>query len=248
MNECEFRESTTSIITLFGGMFFILSDLPEALKIILVIIIFITNVWFFTLWIHIFLRDSRFAVFRFLSLFLGKITCLSKEYWKKEVLPSLKTDKGLAIMFGKDFKDDIKLTKMEEVKEGDAAIIGSSDNKNASKEAPKFVPGDDDTKKKPGVTTGENKKKKKKKLKKKKGAATDGIENQYEDEVAMEAPSRGDLNKTRDLDKTQDMDMTKDNMFMNADVGDIASEEAQQIQPKKKGKKKKKKKPIEGGD
>ena len=86
MNEVEFRESTTSIITLFGGMFFILEDLPNAIRVILVIIIFITNIWFFTLWLHLFLRDNRFAVLRFLSLFLGKISFLDKEYWKKEVV------------------------------------------------------------------------------------------------------------------------------------------------------------------
>jgi hypothetical protein len=40
----------------------------------------------------------------------------------------LKTDKGLSILFGKDFKDDVKITKMEDVKEGDANIIGSSDD------------------------------------------------------------------------------------------------------------------------
>jgi len=201
MNECEFRESTTSIITLFGGMFFILSDLPETLKIILVIIIFIVNIWFFTLWIHIFLRDSRWAVLRFLSLFLGKITCLGKEYWKKEVVPSLKTDKGLSIMFGKDFKDDIKLTKVEEVKDGDA-IIGSSDNpkgEKTDKDGTKFVEGSDDKKKVP-KTEGETKKKKKKlKKKKTKGGNTEqiGIDNQYgEDEYAIEAPSKNDLNKT----------------------------------------------------
>ena len=108
-------------------MFFILSDLPVALNIILVVVIFIVNVWFFTLWIHVFFRDSRFAVLRFFALFLGKLSCLGKEYWKKEVLPSLKTDKGLAILFGKDHKEDIKLTKLEEVKDADP-VIGSSDN------------------------------------------------------------------------------------------------------------------------
>lgn len=233
MNECEFRESTTSIITLFGGMFFILSDLPEALKIILVIIIFITNVWFFTLWIHIFLRDSRWAILRFLSLFLGKITCLGKEYWKKEVVPSLKTDKGLSIMFGKDFKDDVKLTKLEEVKDGNPIIGSSSDNQKGEKDkdGTKFVEGSDELNKKETKNGDGEKKKKKKKLKKKKTDknGTTGIENQYgEDEYAIEEPNDGNLNKTRDLDQTKDMDQTKDNLFMagDANMQDIASDEA----------------------
>lgn len=166
MNEAEFRESTTSIITLFGGMFFILTDLPTAIKVILVIIIFIVNVWFFTLWLHVFFRDSRFAVLRFFALFLGKVSCLGKEYWKKEVVQSLKTDKGLTILFGKDFKDDVKVTKMEEGKDGDN-IIGSSDDaaKKDSKEPQKFVEGSDD-KPKDGDTKTTKKKKKKKKPKK----------------------------------------------------------------------------------
>ena len=86
MNEVEFRESTTSIITLFGGMFFILEDLPNVIRILLVVIIFLTNIWFFTLWLHLFFRDSKFTVLRFLALFLGKISFLGKEYWKKEVV------------------------------------------------------------------------------------------------------------------------------------------------------------------
>ena len=185
MNAAEFRESTTSIITLFGGMFFILSDLPAAIKIILVIIIFIVNVWFFTLWLHVFFRDSRWAVLWFFALFLGKVSCLGKEYWKKEVVQSLKTDKGLTILFGKDFKDDVKVTKMEEVKDGDN-IIGSSDDagKKDSKEPSKFVEGSDDKPKDPDTKT--TKKKKKKKPKKLQDDQVEvPIDNQYDvDEVA----------------------------------------------------------------
>lgn len=152
-------------------------------------------------------------------------------------------------MFGKDFKDEIKLTKVEEVKDADP-VIGSSDNqKEKTDKDAKFVEGDDDKKKTP-KTDGEVKKKKKKLKKKKKGQTEAGIDNQYEDDVAIEDP--GTLNKTRDLDKTVDLDQTKDNLFMagdTANVGDLASDEAKQIQPKKKGKKKKKKKkPVEGSD
>lgn len=171
MNECEFRESTTSIITLFGGMFFILSDLPEALSIILIIIIFCVNVWFFTLWLHVFLRDSRFAVLRFLSLFLGKVSCLGKEYWKKEVVQSLKTDKGLTVLFGKEYKDEVKITKFEENKDGDQ-IIGESENQKSKGITDEK--GGDGSKGK--TSEGADKKKKKKKKLKKKKAQTDAVE------------------------------------------------------------------------
>jgi len=171
MNEAEFWESTTSIITLFGGMFFILSDLPETLMYILVIVIFIVNVWFFTLWVHLFLKDSRFAVLWFLSLFLGKISLLGKEYWKKEVVQSLKTDKGLSILFGKDFKDEVKITKFEEVKDADPVIASDNLKDNIDKDGTKFVEGTED-KAKEATTDG----KKKKKLKKKKTKKTTNAE------------------------------------------------------------------------
>ncbi len=81
MNEVEFRESTTSIITLFGGMFFILEDLPGIINIILVVVIFAANIWFFTLWLHMFFRDSKISALRFFALFLGKISLLGNDYW-----------------------------------------------------------------------------------------------------------------------------------------------------------------------
>ena len=59
----------------------------------------------------------------------------------------MKTDKGLSILFGKDFKDDVKITKLEDAKEGDANIIGSSDDagkKDSKSGDQKFIEGSDD--------------------------------------------------------------------------------------------------------
>lgn len=74
MNEVEFRESTTSIITLFGGMFFILESLPTAINVVLVLVILICNIWFYSLWIHLFFKRSRFAFLRLIALFFGKVS------------------------------------------------------------------------------------------------------------------------------------------------------------------------------
>jgi len=74
MNEVEFRESTTSIVTLFGGMFFILENLPTAIQVLLVIVIFVCNIWFYSLWIHLFFKRSRFTSIRLLAMFFGKIS------------------------------------------------------------------------------------------------------------------------------------------------------------------------------
>ncbi len=142
-------------------MFFILEDLPGLIKIILVIVIFITNIWFFTLWLHLFFRDSRFAVFRFLALFLGKISFLGKDYWKKEIVQSLKTDKGLTFLFGKDGKDDVKLAKVEEEAKDGSDIIGESSDKNSKDGKTK------DQTSKDGKEEPEKKRKKKKKKTKK---------------------------------------------------------------------------------
>jgi hypothetical protein len=73
-NECEFRESTASIVTLFGGMFFILEDLPGIIRIVLVLVIFACNLWFYSLWIHLFFKNSRFQFVRLIALFFGKIS------------------------------------------------------------------------------------------------------------------------------------------------------------------------------
>jgi len=96
-------------------------------------------------------------------------------------------------LFGKDFKDDVKITKMEDAKEGDANIIGSSDDngKKDSKGNPKFVEGTDEKQ----DNTKTTKKKKKKKKKKVQDDQVDVLDNQYEgDELAQDAPNT--LNKT----------------------------------------------------
>lgn len=98
----------------------------------------------------------------------------------------MKTDKGLTILFGKDFKDDVKITKMEEGKEGDN-IIGSSDDaaKKDSKEPQKFVEGSDDKPKEGDTKTTKKKKKKKKPKKVEDDQVEVPLDNQYEgDEIA----------------------------------------------------------------
>ena len=164
MNECEFRESTTSIITLFGGMFFILEDLPNVVRIILVVAIFGCNAWFYSLWLHLFFRESRFSAMRFFSLFLGKISFLGKEYWEKEIVKSLKTDQGIDILFGKEAHKDMMFSKMDMDKgknsDGSNIIKSTESNKGSTKGM-----NPDDQK---AVNNVEKKKKKKVKKKKKK--------------------------------------------------------------------------------
>ena len=227
MNEVEFRESTTSIITLFGGMFFILDDLPQVIKITLVVVIFAANIWFFTLWLHMFFRDSRFSTLRFLALFFGKISLLGKDYWEKEVVQSLKTDRGLTFLFGKEGKEDIKLANIDDMKEKDASdnIIGSSDN--AVKGGEKYNESSNSDPKQEGGKKKRKKKKKKKMLPPQNGDEPKqevAIDNQYEgDELPAEEvsnPSQG-LDMSRDMDKTKDMDQTQDAMNAPAALKDL---------------------------
>jgi hypothetical protein len=243
-------------------MFFILDDLPNLIRIVLVIVIFGVNGWFFTLWLHLFFRDSRFSALRFLALFLGKISFLGKDYWKKEVIQSLKTEGGMNFLFGKGFKDDMKMTKLEEAKDADDNIIGSSDqSKKGDPKGDKYEEVEDDLKE--GETkdpaTGDVKGKKKKKKKKAKKKPNDGlIDNQYEGDELPAEEAGGDevdgdnLDMTKDLDKTNAIDQTRDEM--NADPLNLNELEAslnsgELPKPKKKkGKKKKKKKKAAKGN
>lgn len=84
MNDVEFRESTSSIITLFGGIIFIVEDLAIFPKVLLCIGLLVSNLWFYTLWLHVFFKNSKYTALRGLALFLGKLSCLSKEYWDEE--------------------------------------------------------------------------------------------------------------------------------------------------------------------
>lgn len=113
MNEAEFRESTTSIVTLFGGMFFILEDLPGAIKVLLVIVIFACNIWFYSLWLHLFFKRSRFTSIRLLAIFFGKVSCLGKDYWQEEH-KSLQSNHDMDFVFGKYDAKDTKYKQIEE--------------------------------------------------------------------------------------------------------------------------------------
>jgi hypothetical protein len=62
MNEAEFREYTTSIVTLFGGLFFLQPEVHAGIKVIIALAIVLANLWFFTLILHLFLRENRFMV------------------------------------------------------------------------------------------------------------------------------------------------------------------------------------------
>ena len=50
-NTLQFREAVTSVLTLYGGMFFIDADSSVGVVILVMVIIFLINVWFFQLWI-----------------------------------------------------------------------------------------------------------------------------------------------------------------------------------------------------
>lgn len=113
MNECEFRESTTSIVTLFGGMFFILESLPIVIVVILVLVIFFCNIWFFSLWLHLFFKNSRFTTLRILALFFGKISCLGKAYWNEEQ-KNQASNHDMDFVFGKYDPKETKYNKIEE--------------------------------------------------------------------------------------------------------------------------------------
>lgn len=99
LNKLEQREFLSSIATLYGGMYFIQPNTPDVLKWVLVGIIFIANIWFFVLWIHLFFRDSRFDTLKYLSYFFGKLSFLGKKYWEYDINNSLKTDQGEANLF-----------------------------------------------------------------------------------------------------------------------------------------------------
>ena len=113
MNEVEFRESTTSIVTLFWGSFFILNNLPSTINIILIVLILICNIWFYSLWIHLLLKSSAFSFLRLISLFFGKISLLGKEYWdeEKKQLQSVHDDE---VINSKLIPKEMKISKLEE--------------------------------------------------------------------------------------------------------------------------------------
>lgn len=113
MNEIDFRESTTSIVTLFGGMFFILESLPTAISVLLVIVILVCNIWFYSLWIHLFFKRSRFSTMRLIALFFGKISCLGKEYWQEE-MKSVQSNHDMDFVFGKYDPKESKYKHIEE--------------------------------------------------------------------------------------------------------------------------------------
>lgn len=113
MNEIDFRESTTSIVTLFGGMFFILESLPTAISVLLVIVILVCNIWFYSLWIHLFFKRSRFSTMRLIALFFGKISCLGKEYWQEE-MKSVQSNHDMDFVFGKYDPKESKYKQVEE--------------------------------------------------------------------------------------------------------------------------------------
>jgi hypothetical protein len=129
-NECEFRESITSIVTLFGGMFFILEDLPAFIKVLLVLVIFLCNLLFYALWIHLYFKRSRFASIKLMAIFFGKISCLGKDYWEEE-RKTLQSEGGFNVLFG-DGKYDAKETKYKQIdeKEQDSSIQGYAPQAN----------------------------------------------------------------------------------------------------------------------
>ena len=213
MNEVEFRESTTSIITLFGGMFFILESLPTAINVILVMVILICNIWFYSLWIHLFFKRSRFAFLRLIALFFGKISCLGKEYWQEEQ-KSLQSNHDMDFVFGKYDPKETKYNKIEEESKDQSFagyggaqeniikdMSGGNSNTGSLQEKPKpekksgrkggkegkEEPGEDPTKDAEG--TKKKKKKRiirKKKVKKGEKKADDNYEEMDQDEIEQQ--------------------------------------------------------------
>ena len=59
-NTLQSREAMTSVLTLYGGMFFIDSDSSLGVVILVMVIIFLINIWFFQLWILALCQSSMF--------------------------------------------------------------------------------------------------------------------------------------------------------------------------------------------
>jgi hypothetical protein len=79
MNELEYRESLTSILTVLIGLFYITnSNLPITLHILLTFIFYITNLWFLVTWTHLFFKSSHVNIIRFIAKVLGRFVCLGK--------------------------------------------------------------------------------------------------------------------------------------------------------------------------
>ena len=252
MNEVEFRESTASIVTLFGGMFFILEDLPGVIKVLLVIVIFATNLWFYSLWIHMFFKRSRFSSMRLIALFFGKISCLGNEYWVEEH-KTMQSNHDMDFVFGKYDAKDTKYNKVEEESkdqsfqgyaQGDNIINDLSAGDTGSlkdKEKANIKDVEDGNKKgkklkgakanAEGTKKGKKKKKKviKRKIKKNKKANEDEADDENIDQHELDAAINEELDQ---LENENEID----------DDGDLDAPEEQEEKPQKKRKVKRKKK------
>ena len=251
MNEVEFRESTASIVTLFGGMFFILQNLPGVIKILLVIVIFATNLWFYSLWLHMFFKRSRFSSMRLLALFFGKISCLGNEYWVEE-LKTMQSNHDMDFVFGKYDAKDTKYNKVEEESkdqsfqgyaQGDNIIndLSAGDTGSLKGKEKGHVKGVDDDLKKtkkgkvgkedPDAPKKGHKKKKKRIIRKKKGKKGAKKVDDDQDEAQEE------INEHDEVEEAINDEL--DNMEDEIPDDDLEPEEVEK--PKKKVRRKKKK-------
>lgn len=245
MNEVEFRESTASIVTLFGGMFFILEDLPGIIKVILVIVIFVCNIWFYSLWLHLFFKRSRFSSLRLFAIFLGKVSCLGKDYWIEEH-KSIQSNHDMDFLFGKYDAKDTKYKHVEEESKdqsfqgyapqdniindlsGGDSNTGSRSKENKDLKQKEGKEGKEDPDAKPKKTVPKKKKKVIRRKKGKKGAKKDPD------------ATKDDVVEVYD-DDDQDIDQDINEELDQIEKEDVEVEQEEDDKPKTTGRKKKKK-------
>lgn len=59
LNLIEQREYMTSVLTFFCSLFFLDSNISDGVKNTMLVVVLLTNIWFFSLWIHIFLASYK---------------------------------------------------------------------------------------------------------------------------------------------------------------------------------------------
>ena len=69
-----------SVVTLYAGIMFVSQQLSDALVVIIAIIVFAGNVWFWSLWIHTYMNvpSIKKILLKFIALMQKCILCRSR--------------------------------------------------------------------------------------------------------------------------------------------------------------------------
>ncbi len=75
-NVIEQREQIASVITFYGGLYFVKADISPIVKYLIISLVFLANFWFLILWSYVCLKQFKYTIAKKVAKLLRKIICM----------------------------------------------------------------------------------------------------------------------------------------------------------------------------